>query len=379
MMIDRYDLEMELARLLDDGRYQKLLDLTAQQHDDSGAEALRLYYRAGALTRLGKIPEAIKVAEQGCERCGTAGLHNAAASAYLATDTIDGRVRTLKARDHLIEACRIVPEESRYYRDLGEIYLINREAQKAAACFAQAIRWKPRDSDYLSRFALALLRCGDREAALRFIEVALDYADESDCNTFDTCGTVALLVGDLDRAKPLFEAAVKGDPRCQYYWSHIAWLERERADRREREKQGKSYTPLYVRQKQRNRYFDESVEPPPAQVPGLDLSAPLPIDALLTLCTAESEFDVLEGSNVAFQHVEYLRSVGYERLRELGRSEHNSIVHAPSEKLYLVRSILLGVSEEDTDVSVHIEVYPSLDALPLHTDFRVNSADKIRE
>jgi hypothetical protein len=68
---------------------------------------------------------------------------------------------------------------------------------------------------------------------------------------------IYILLGDLEKADKFFREAIKRDPTYNYFHQHQDWIKRELHDRDLREKQGRKYTPLYIRQKQTKRFFDE--------------------------------------------------------------------------------------------------------------------------
>ena len=165
----------------------------------------------------------------------------------------------LNAKKHIEIAIKLDPEWAELYRKLAEIYLINREPEKALKYLEEAVKLAPDRAEYRSRLGLALIRTGRVKEALTTINKALkDEPDDRD--VLDTSGMVYLLSGELDKGEELLRDAIRRFPTYEYFQNHIDWIEREKKDRQSREAQGKSYTPLYIRQKDRKRFFDEDEE-----------------------------------------------------------------------------------------------------------------------
>lgn len=80
-----------------------------------------------------------------------------------------------------------------------------------------------------------------------------DGTDEA--RNFDTVGMIYTLAGELDKGEELFREALRMVPTYDYYQKHIDWVKREKNDRDLRHQQGKSYTPLYLRQRDTKRFF----------------------------------------------------------------------------------------------------------------------------
>ncbi len=162
----------------------------------------------------------------------------------------------LNAKKHIEHAISVEPENAYYYRDLAEIYLINREPEKALRFLEKAVQLDPNNEEYRSRLALALIRTGKIKEAKEMIAKTLqDNPDHKD--VLDTAGMVSLLSGDITSAEQLFRDALRRFPTYDYFQKHLDWVEREKKDFESRTKQGKKYTPLYLRQTDRKRFFDE--------------------------------------------------------------------------------------------------------------------------
>jgi tetratricopeptide (TPR) repeat protein len=160
------------------------------------------------------------------------------------------------ARDCILNAIKLDPQNGWYYRQLGEIYLINREADKAVGYLQEAVRLAPEEAEYRSRLALALLRQRKVRESIALAEQALKDAPDN-MSVLDTVGMIYILLGDLEKADRFFRDAIKRDPTYNYFHQHMDWLKRELRDKGERERQGKKYTALYIRQKGSKRFFDE--------------------------------------------------------------------------------------------------------------------------
>jgi tetratricopeptide (TPR) repeat protein len=163
----------------------------------------------------------------------------------------------MNARDLLLEAIRIDPEFSAAYRDLGEIYLINWEPERALEYLSTAARLEPENAEYRARRSLALLRSGRARDAFEEVHTALRIAPD-DYQVLNTVGMVLLFGGELDEAEKLLRRALEQFPTYEYFQRQLTNCLRERDDRASRTAQGKPYTPLVRRQRGRKRFFDES-------------------------------------------------------------------------------------------------------------------------
>ncbi len=170
-----------------------------------------------------------------------------------------GGAQYIQARDCLLTAVKLAPQVAVYYRDLGEIYLINREADKAVKYLQEAVRLAPNKAEYRSRLALGLLRQHKVAESRNVAERALSDAPD-DMQVLDTVGMIYILLGDVEKADNFFREAMKRDPTYNYFQQHMEWVKRELKDKQQREKQGKKYTPLYIRQKGSKRFFDDDGE-----------------------------------------------------------------------------------------------------------------------
>lgn len=160
------------------------------------------------------------------------------------------------ARDCLLAAIELRPDHADFYRSLGEIYLINREADKAVKHLSKAVELAPNRAEYRSRLALGLLRQHKVDESVAMAEQALHDAPD-DMQVLDTVGMIYILLGDLDKANKFFRDAISRDPNYNYFQQHMEWIKRELRDREQRTRQRRKYTPLYIRQKGSKRFFDE--------------------------------------------------------------------------------------------------------------------------
>jgi tetratricopeptide (TPR) repeat protein len=167
-----------------------------------------------------------------------------------------GGAQYIQARDCLLTAIKLRPQDAEFHRQLGEIYLINREADKAAKYLAEAARLNPNQAEYRSRLALALLRQHKIAESVQTAEQALHDAP-NDMQILDTVGMIYILLGDLDKADRLFRDAMRLNPTYNYFQQHMDWIRRELKDKQHREADDRRYTPLYLRQKGSKRFFDE--------------------------------------------------------------------------------------------------------------------------
>lgn len=167
-----------------------------------------------------------------------------------------GGAQYIQARDCLLQAIALDPQRAEYFRWLGEVYLINREADKAAKYLKEAVSLEPTKASHRSRYALALLRQHKVQESVATAEQAL-HDGPDDMRVLDDVGMIYILLGDLDKADRFFRDAIRRDPTYNYFHQHMDWIKREIADKQRREQQHQKYTPLYIRQKQVKRFFDE--------------------------------------------------------------------------------------------------------------------------
>jgi tetratricopeptide (TPR) repeat protein len=160
----------------------------------------------------------------------------------------------MKAKEHIEEAIRLEPWNSTYHRSLGEIYLINREPAKAAGPLEEAVKLDPNNPEYRSRFALALLRMHRVAKSLETANKALKDGPDKPW-VYDSVGMIYTLSGSLEKGDELFRVALRMDPTNEYFQRHLDWVGREMKDRNTRHAAGKTYTPLYLRQKDTSKYF----------------------------------------------------------------------------------------------------------------------------
>jgi tetratricopeptide (TPR) repeat protein len=139
---------------------------------------------------------------------------------------------------------------------IGEIYLINREADKAVKYLQQAWDLLPASREYMTRYAIALVREHKPTEALELVHKA-ETSNASNRDVFDNIGMVFLLTGRLYEAKEYFQKAYELLPTYGYFQKHISWVEKEIQDYELRKAQGKKYTSLYLRQKGTKLFFNE--------------------------------------------------------------------------------------------------------------------------
>jgi Tfp pilus assembly protein PilF len=125
----------------------------------------------------------------------------------------------------------------------------------------------PNNAEFLSRHALALLRCKrEKEAVNEARQALVMVPDHKD--VMNNSGMVLLFAGELDEAAELFRGALRLFPTYEYFQRQLSNCEREIKDRNTRATQGKYYTPLYLRQKGTKKHFDEDHS---AEAPGTHL------------------------------------------------------------------------------------------------------------
>lgn len=166
----------------------------------------------------------------------------------------------IKARNAMLKAIELNPTKAPWYRNLGEIYLINREPEKAEKYLIQAVKLSPNNAEYRSRLALAQIRLHKINESLAAITKCLKD-EPDDQHVLDNSGMVLLLLGEIDQAEELFRDALRRFPVYNYFQAHLEWVLREKADKTLRESRGLRYTPLYLRQHDRKRFFDEEATP----------------------------------------------------------------------------------------------------------------------
>ena len=162
----------------------------------------------------------------------------------------------LKGKEAIEKAIELNPSNARYYRDLGEIYLINREADRAVKHLGKAVELAPDNAEFRSRLALGLLRQHKVDESMKMAEGALKD-DPSDNEVLDTTGLIYALAGELEKAENLFKSALRDRPTYQYFQKHLDLVFREKSDKESRMTRGMRYTPLYLRHKGGKLHFDE--------------------------------------------------------------------------------------------------------------------------
>ncbi len=246
-------LERKLDNLKDSHRYDFILDTATQilaiapTHEQANFFLIRALYGMG---RYEDMLEAINGAAANFSN--RAWLHFQYYLYYL----YKGGQEYLKARDHIKTAISMDPSVAYYYRCAGEIYLINREADKAVPYLAQAVELAPDNAEYRARLSLGLLRMHKVRESLEMAAAALGDGAE-DARVYDDIGMIYTLAGDLEKGEELFRAALRLMPTHDYFQKHIDWVIREKEDRKNRYAQGLRYTPLYLRHKGTKRFFDE--------------------------------------------------------------------------------------------------------------------------
>jgi len=166
-----------------------------------------------------------------------------------------GEENYLKSRKQFEKGLEIDPDNKKFHRMLGEIYLINREPDKAIVYLKKAWDLDPENTEYMTRYAISLVRQQRIQEATELVEQALKK-DRLDEYVYDNIGMVYILLGELDRAEKYFKRACEILPKYSYFQSHVEWIEKEKQDKNNRLALGKWYTPLYIRQKNIKRFFD---------------------------------------------------------------------------------------------------------------------------
>ncbi|OGC49752.1 hypothetical protein A3A69_02280 [candidate division WWE3 bacterium RIFCSPLOWO2_01_FULL_37_15] len=167
-----------------------------------------------------------------------------------------GGLEYLKARDAMQKALELNPNNAAWHRNLAEIYLINREPDKAEKYLSNAVKLKPLNAEYRSRLALSQIRLHKVKESLESISKCL-RDDPDDQYVLDNAGMVYILAGEIEKAEELFRDALRRFPTYNYFQSHLDWVLKEKVDKEVRLTKGLKYTPLYIRQKDRKRFFDE--------------------------------------------------------------------------------------------------------------------------
>lgn len=232
----RYDMTADVAR--------RILALSPMHEQAQYQLVLSLYYSQ----QFSKMREAIDVASNYFPQ--TSWFHYVCYLYYL----YEGGSKYLNAKVHIEKAIAIHPNFAHYHRSLGELFLINREPGKASVALAKAVRLSPDNPEYGSRYALALLREHKIRESLTAADVALKNGTNQP-RIYDTVGMIYTLAGELDKGEELFREALRMMPTYDYFQKHIDWVLREKQDRELRLKTGRQYTPLYLRQKDTNRFF----------------------------------------------------------------------------------------------------------------------------
>lgn len=162
----------------------------------------------------------------------------------------------LQVYKHVLRICPFGRLAERAVRQIAEIYLINWEPEKSASWLEHALKFNPTEAEYLSRYALAQLRCRNPKLAVNLAEKALSQ-DPGDKDNMTNCAMVFLYSGSLDQAEELCRSALAEKPDYVYFQRQLTNCLREKEDRSRRQRQGLRYTPLYLRQRGTQKHFDE--------------------------------------------------------------------------------------------------------------------------
>lgn len=159
------------------------------------------------------------------------------------------------AKEMIEKALLLKPDNAVYHRELGELFLINRDAVSAERVLSAAVSLNPSNAEYRSRHALALLRCQKAELAFRLADKALSD-DPGDYQVLNNVGMIYLQGGKLEKAEKLFRSALAKFPTYEYFQKQLKTCLQEQADEKSRQKAGKKYTPLYKRLRGGKRFFE---------------------------------------------------------------------------------------------------------------------------
>jgi len=169
-----------------------------------------------------------------------------------------GGEKYIEALRAIREAIRLSPENAIYYSELGEVYLINWEPEKARQALREAYRLKPNDAIIMSRLGLAELRCGNMDEAFNLARSALArFSDKA--WVYNNVGQIYLFSGNLDEAEEHLHQAVQKCPKDEYFQRQLLTCKKEQENKKQRLSQGLEYVPLVRRQKGTKRFFDEEV------------------------------------------------------------------------------------------------------------------------
>jgi len=89
-----------------------------------------------------------------------------------------GGLEYLKARDAMLKAVELNPNNAAWHRNLAEIYLINREPEKAEKYLTNAVKLKPLNAEYRSRLALSQIRLHKVKESLEKIGIKKENAND---------------------------------------------------------------------------------------------------------------------------------------------------------------------------------------------------------
>lgn len=110
------------------------------------------------------------------------------------------------------EAIRLAPAESKHYNGNGNVYLDEKDNQKAAAAYLKAIAADPAFGIAYGNAGLAYYNLGQKERALAYYQEQIDIGPANDW-VYDKRANLHLANGDYPAALSDIERAIAADPK----------------------------------------------------------------------------------------------------------------------------------------------------------------------
>lgn len=172
---------------------------------------------ANILVKEHREPEAVAVLERGIQR-----VPAPADLLKYAADILIRRVATAQATPPEIRSLKNIgaelenaltqnPEDVSLLQRLGDFYIVNREVDKAVACFEKIEQKNPGDLRTKQKLALSFLAMGDKEKAIEALEkISAEHPDNARVQYY--LGEIFEQTGEREKADAAYEKATHGSP-----------------------------------------------------------------------------------------------------------------------------------------------------------------------
>ena len=152
--------------------------------------------------------------------------HLGLADIYLASQKIE------LAEFHLKKALAVSPTEANIHRKLGEVYAYKGQFADAAGEFLKAVELVPHHPEYLHRLGWATFMAGDQKNGRKIMRDAL-VLDEANTGLLGDLAMAASELGDRPAALRYLDQAVELDPKNELLLTQRERM-REKTDKKKR-------------------------------------------------------------------------------------------------------------------------------------------------